>query len=163
MLKYLWNQYTYLDQQFLKKHGIVLVVNRGFTIYVVCKSENLKSALLKTDFWHAGKKHQWIRHLACWNHLMNKETQISLKMLSLPVTTKALLSLTRFIMHFRAAAAKTANLPFKYQQQNLWKFMKRCLNCTMICVVMKNAVLEWFKIFITLDIFSTAKISFKKL
>lgn len=85
-------------------------------------------------------------------------------MLSLPVTTKALLSLTRFIMHFRAAAAKTAKLPFKYQQQNLWKFMKRCLNFTMICMVMKNAVLEQFKFFITLDIFSTAKIfsAFKK-
>lgn len=85
-------------------------------------------------------------------------------MLSLPATTKALLSLTRFIMHFKAAAAKTAKPPFKYQQQNLWKFMKRCLNFTMICMAMKNAVLEWFKIFITLDIFSTAKIfsTFKK-
>lgn len=126
---------------------------------VVCKSENLKPALLKTDFWHAGKKYQWIRHCACWNHPLNKKnTNQGLKMLSLPVTTKALLSLTRFIMHFRAAAAKAAKLPFKYQQQNLWKFMKRCLNFTMICMVMKNAILGGFKIFITLNIFSIAKI-----
>lgn len=71
----LWNQYTYLEQQFLKKPGIVLAVNRGFTMHVVCKSENLKSALLKTDFWHAGKKHQWIRNRVSWNHFKKKETQ----------------------------------------------------------------------------------------
>jgi len=46
-------------------------------------------------------------------------------MLSLTTTTKALQSLTRNILHFRAAPGKTAKLPFKYQQQNLSKCMKR--------------------------------------
>lgn len=157
-LKYLWNQYAYLEQQFLKKPGIVLAVNRGFTMCVVCKSENLKPALLKTDFWHAGKKYQWTRHCACWNHPLNKKTQIRFKNVESSSYHERLLSLTQFIMHFRAAAAKAAKLPFKYQQQNLWKFMKRCLNFTMICMVMKNAILGGFKIFITLNIFSIAKI-----
>lgn len=75
-------------------------------------------------------------------------------MLSLTATTKALLSLTRIILHFRAAAGKTAKLPFKYQQQNSWKDV---LNFTRICMVMKNTVLEEFKIFITMKNFSWKK------
>lgn len=90
--------------------------------------------------------------------ITSRRKKHSLKILSLPVTTKALLALMRFIMRFRAAAAKTAKLSFKYQKQNLWKFMKRCLNFTIICIVMKNAFLEQFKTFISLDIFSATKI-----
>lgn len=90
--------------------------------------------------------------------ITSRRKKHSLKILSLPVTTKALVALMRFIMHFRVADAKTSKLSFKYQKQNSWKFMKRCLNFTVICIVMKNAVLEQFKTFITLDIFSTTKI-----